>query len=68
MRTSRWLLLLPLAAACSNDIMTDNLGDPSSRVIPPNGAITGTVTYLGPRPCSANGHIIGNALDRKSVV
>jgi hypothetical protein len=58
------LLLLPLAAAaaCSNDIMTDNLGDPSSRVIPPNGAITGTVTYLGPRPCSANGHIIGNAL------
>ena len=62
MRTPRWLLLLPLAAACSNDIITDNLGDPSSRVIPPNGAIRGTVTYLGPRPCSANGHIVGNAL------
>jgi hypothetical protein len=62
MRTLRLILLVPLAAACSNDVSTDTLGDPSSRVIPPNGAITGSLTYQGPRPCSANGHIVGNAL------
>ncbi len=65
MRTSRLLLLfLPLgaAAACSNDVSTDTLGDPASRVDAPNGAINGTVTYQGPHPCSANGHIVGNAL------
>ena len=27
-----------------------------------NGAINGTVTYTGPHPCSANGHIVGNAI------
>ena len=72
-RTPRSLLLLPLlstAAACSNDVSTDTLGDPTSQVVAPGGAITGTVTYQGPHPCSANGHIIGNALvlvfDRRS--
>jgi hypothetical protein len=72
-RTARSLLLLPLlstAAACSNDVSTDTLGDPTSQVVAPGGAITGTVTYQGPHPCSANGHIIGNALvlvfDRRS--
>jgi hypothetical protein len=65
MRTSRLLLLLlPLgaAAACSNDVSTDTLGDPASRIQAPNGAINGSVTYQGPHPCSANGHIIGNAI------
>jgi hypothetical protein len=57
-------LLLPLAAAaaCSNDVSTDTLGDPASQVAAVNGAISGTVTYNGPHPCSANGHVIGNAL------
>ena len=65
MRTSRLLLtLLPLAAAaaCSNDVATDTIGDPESRLEAANGAINGTVTYQGPHPCSANGHIVGNAI------
>jgi hypothetical protein len=62
MRISRWTLLLPLAAACSNDVPTDNFGDPASREIAPGGAITGTMTYQGPHPCSANGHIVGNGV------
>jgi len=32
------------------------------RLFPPRGVIRGTVTYFGPRPCSKNGHIIGNAI------
>lgn len=62
MRISRWILLLPLVAACSEDVPTDTFGDPSSRVIAPGGAITGTFTYQGPHPCSSNGHIIGNGI------
>jgi hypothetical protein len=66
MRTKSWLLLLPfvpaVAVACSNDVSIDNIGDPASNVQPLNGAISGSVTYTGPRPCSQNGQIVGNAI------
>lgn len=32
------------------------------RLILPSGVIRGTVTYTGPRPCSRDGHIVGNAV------
>jgi hypothetical protein len=36
--------------------------DPGPRVFPPAGVIQGSVLYQGPRPCSSNGHIVGNAI------
>jgi hypothetical protein len=37
--------------------------DPGARILPaPSGVIRGTVVYQGPRPCSRNGHIVGNAV------
>ncbi|MGH7296795.1 MAG: hypothetical protein ACRELB_17790, partial [Polyangiaceae bacterium] len=45
------------AVACGN--VPD---DPGARIFQPAGVITGTVLYQGPRPCSINGHIVGNAI------
>jgi hypothetical protein len=36
--------------------------DPGPRIFPPTGVIRGSVVYQGPRPCSRNGHIVGNAI------
>src|ERR1700704_5432499 len=36
--------------------------DPGGRIFPPQGVIRGTVVYQGPRPCSRQGHIVGDAL------
>jgi hypothetical protein len=36
--------------------------DPGPRIFPPAGVIRGAVVYQGPRPCSRNGHIVGNAV------
>jgi hypothetical protein len=36
--------------------------DPGERIFPPQGVIRGTVVYQGPRPCSRQGHIVGDAL------
>jgi hypothetical protein len=36
--------------------------DPGARIFPPKGVIRGTVVYQGPRPCSREGHIVGNAI------
>lgn len=33
-----------------------------SRLFPPRGAITGTIRYDGPRPCSRLGHVVGNVV------
>ena len=55
--------LVPLAlfvtavAGCGN--VPD---DPGARIFAAAGVIRGTVLYQGPRPCSLNGHIVGNAI------
>ena len=36
--------------------------DPGARIVPPVGVIRGTVVYNGLRPCSRDGHIVGNAI------
>jgi hypothetical protein len=61
MRTLRLFVpsaLFVTAVACNNHVPDD----PGSRIYPTAGVIRGTVLYQGPRPCSANGHIIGNAI------
>src|SRR5258708_33637529 len=50
--------LFVVAAACNNNVPDD----PGARIFPPGGVIRGTVLYQGPRPCSSNGHIVGNAI------
>ena len=54
-------LLITLAiAACVDVPLDDERSD--RRLFPARGVIRGTVTYLGPPPCSRNGHIVGNAV------
>ncbi|HEY8075211.1 MAG TPA: hypothetical protein VIF62_13900, partial [Labilithrix sp.] len=59
---TRTRLLTPLfvIAACQDVPIDDQRDD--ARLFPPRGVIRGTVTYVGPRPCSRNGHIVGNAV------
>jgi hypothetical protein len=54
------LLVLVIIAACTNVPVDDNRAD--SRLFAPRGLIRGTVTYVGPHPCSQNGNIVGNAV------
>jgi hypothetical protein len=57
-RISRIGLALIGAAACGSVPI-----DPGPRISPvPKGVIRGTIVYQGPRPCSRNGHIVGNAI------
>lgn len=55
-------------AACTDVPIDDQRDD--ARLFPPRGVIRGTVTYVGPRPCSQGGNIVGNAVvlvfDRKN--
>lgn len=60
MRAKNLLLFLTIIAACKDVPIDDQRND--RRLIPPRGVIRGTVTYVGPRPCSKNGHIVGNAV------
>lgn len=56
------LFALAFAAAtvaCTDVPVDDERND--ARLFPARGVIRGTVTYVGPRPCSRNGHIVGNA-------
>jgi hypothetical protein len=46
--------------ACGDPPIDDSRGD--LRLFPVKGVIQGTVTYQGLRPCSRNGHIVGNAI------
>jgi hypothetical protein len=48
------------AIACEGVPFDDERND--RRLIAPAGVIRGTVTYVGPRPCSKDGHIVGNAI------
>jgi hypothetical protein len=54
------LSLFVTAVACSNGNNVPD--DPGARIFPATGVVRGTVLYQGPRPCSMNGHIIGNAI------
>ena len=60
----RALLLLVLVTiammACTDVPIDDQRND--KRLFPPRGLIRGTVTYVGPPPCSKAGHIVGNAV------
>ncbi len=60
----RLLLVLVLfvvaIAACTDVPIDDQRND--RRLFPPRGVIRGTVTYVGPPPCSRAGHIVGNAV------
>ena len=47
------------ATACGDVPVDDGRND--QRLFPARGVIRGTVTYVGPRPCSRGGHIVGNA-------
>jgi hypothetical protein len=63
MRHKRHILLAfvtSLAAACTDVPIDDSRDD--KRLFEPRGVIRGTVTYIGPRPCSKDGHIVGNAV------
>lgn len=53
-------LVASAMAACTDVPVDDERND--RRLIPPRGVIRGTVTYVGPRPCSQGGHIVGNAV------
>lgn len=48
------------AVACEGVPFDDERND--RRLVAPAGVIRGTVTYVGPRPCSKDGHIVGNAI------
>ncbi|MEA2751683.1 MAG: hypothetical protein QOI41_5826 [Myxococcales bacterium] len=54
------LLVATAMAACGDVPIDDTRND--ARLFPARGVIRGTVTYVGPRPCSQNGHIVGNAV------
>jgi hypothetical protein len=54
------LSFLAIVAACSDVPIDDSRND--KRLFPPRGVIRGSVTYVGPHPCSQNGHIVGNAV------
>jgi hypothetical protein len=46
-----------LLAGCQS-VAIDNSGGG----VPPAGVIRGTVNYIGPPPCTQNGHVVGNAI------
>jgi hypothetical protein len=54
------MVVLVALAACSDVPIDDERDD--KRLFPAQGVIRGTVTYFGPRPCSKDGHIVGNAI------
>ncbi|MBX3191709.1 MAG: hypothetical protein KF819_32250 [Labilithrix sp.] len=54
------LLVAVVLAACDGVPIDDERND--KRLFPARGVIRGTVTYIGPRPCSRDGHIVGNAI------
>ncbi len=55
-----FLLVATAMAACGDVPIDDSRND--ARLFPARGVIRGTVTYVGPRPCSRDGHIVGNAV------
>ncbi|MDB4944345.1 MAG: hypothetical protein JWP97_3879 [Labilithrix sp.] len=68
-RTLHVSVLVTLGVAACSDVPVDDTRN-DRRLFPARGVIRGTVTYTGPRPCSRDGHIVGNAIilvfDRKN--
>lgn len=60
MRLRPLLFVLASLIACGDVPIDDQRND--RRLFPARGVIRGTVTYFGPRPCSQDGHIVGNAI------
>ena len=56
-----FLLLVAAATMACGDVPVDDERR-DARLFPARGVIRGTVTYVGPRPCSRDGHIVGNAV------
>ena len=54
-------LLAGLAVTACTDVPIDDERS-DRRLFPARGVIRGTVTYVGPRPCSRDGHIVGSAI------
>lgn len=54
------LLVTAAMMACTDVPIDDQRND--KRLFPPRGVIRGTITYVGPPPCSRAGHIVGNAV------
>ncbi len=60
-RFPAFAVLVALALAACTDVPVDDERN-DKRLFAPRGVIRGTVTYVGPRPCSRDGHIVGNAV------
>jgi hypothetical protein len=60
-RFPAFAVLVTLALAACTDVPVDDERN-DKRLFAPRGVIRGTVTYVGPRPCSRDGHIVGNAV------
>lgn len=56
-----FLVLVATAMLACGDVPVDDERK-DARLFPARGVIRGTVTYVGPRPCSRDGHIVGNAV------
>ncbi len=56
MRTTQ---LLPLVFAATGAVSCGSI--PSDPALPPAGVISGTLTYVGPKPCTEDGHVVGAA-------
>jgi hypothetical protein len=57
------LVLAMFAAACGDVPIDDQRND--KRLFPARGVIRGTVTYVGPRPCSAQPPAAGRHRHRR---
>jgi hypothetical protein len=60
-RALLFLLLVTIAMTACTDVPLDDQRN-DKRLFPSRGVIRGTVTYVGPPPCSRAGHIVGNAV------
>lgn len=56
---ARGLVLGGIVAACT--VPVDDTRD-DKRLLPAQGVIRGTVTYVGPRPCTQDRRVVGNAI------
>ncbi len=59
-RTLALASAVALPLACGS-VPVDNQGA-NNRLFPASGVVQGSVVYSGPHPCSAEGHIVGNAI------
>ena len=58
--TSSLALLAPLMLAFTG-VAVASCTPPDDAALPPAGVISGTVSYVGPKPCTESGHVVGAA-------